>query len=1484
MLPTPTTSQDPRVAFVNASDATLRPADRTAANDRIVDLADAYHLFETIPPLLPPHTTRFTSAVPPPEHNVPLLPVQPDSLGPVGTFQTIAAAWCDSPQGREYCAKSELAAARRAALTGGEAFAAELGQGVDEHVVVIEDDSDEGRRELQQRMERTVFGVDALPTEWDATAECWKSVAGRLPFLHRIRPGHAVLSAPESKPINYRLQSAYLTSSSNRVRIRTLRSALNASDPRVLAAALALESIEVHHPAAIQLANDPRFRLADGSMVCWLALQPLLSPSGNGKGNSSFSISFTRRDLAEGVIAPAASVASAADFERVFTGCTDVAEQFERYVDTHTKINARLAEVTKAVYIATLPRDAQEALLVRHHVHGTASDGLDNYFTHHRQLNSRIYPLERASTATSLAPGGDPLEGDMSLQLGLRFGIVHDDEKDDEAAFSVLIPLGILPPGAHMGTFLDARSGSYIEWDAADLGVFIFRGTDSHVGTPATLPPVYPAPPAGGIYSRSVVVAYPSRLAVQPDAPVAVDAHDLLATRGLLRGFHSGIPIALVIISSSSSVDSIAFTTTKASVVSLRSTTISEHSLSTRPRRTWSLETLIARGNPFGFVPDEPSSMWTSQLARSAALARADDYFRIAAESVISGRTMVQAAKASDRGIDFAWGQAWVRPVLSTEPASLKQYLDQANGPLSTAQIIAAAVTNNLSTIDIEVSLGDWTRDLTRTPKLPVPPQSVHDSLFTGVPQGKRIKARRRDADLVLARQEELTGVFSRVSPLPSLPDLPRFPAATHTGAPPAAPFPSSAEPCATLSDSIQHVSGADIASAVYAAVASDCDSSFGLLHAIALALVANTGVFLRNVVWPQVVLFVETDGFAASETGAVVLKHLHDPTSTPVPIPLLGAPRRHVCLPHRPEQNSAERRCAIAIFDLVVLTLFATPTCVINNDDVDSADAATLLAKRDLAAESLRAASASLFVNSSVASAAGSFAVFLSPEVRNMCPPHPHAAGVGRRLCQSQLSHERFTSSSSFSIWSAAIAEAVKATLAADGSPLQGLLDAYGTAAQSSTHEYLRMLTAAVGNGLLEPWPTAHEKSGGQQQRSPAQLDIDKPKRSRRRKPKTVSGDPSTAEIQAARRFSNVVFSVGCVVAQEAQEGTTDMQLPPTLRNAITNLEQASRAAKTAPFDRIKEKLRTAPYTFQPHREAHPHRLHKPSFTVNDESASNADRLEHTVRVRLGLIGAQDEVYEAFPALGIGAGRLNGWLEHPRVKPYYDRRCDEGGGGWGRINAYGQPCKQLAWDACCPAITPAKIAELVLELGSCADKTFSQALKALQKASLPACQTAGTLSAVLLAGDIALEGLAPAPAFAEMGAIVATLSKGAIGGLRHLGFLRLDDLPLPEDHANKTAYGDAVASRVTRAFVRFASVMNDPDPTVSGISPELRVHLDSIGFDLGNAIFLENTLCKVYREKWGSLRESTWITATGLSGVQLGWINMDASGWKLDI
>lgn len=128
----------------------------------------------------------------------------------------------------------------------------------------------------------------------------------------------------------------------------------------------------------------------------------------------------------------------------------------------------------------------------------------------------------------------------MASLLGLRFGTFHSDLKDDEAGWTSLIPLGILPENSHGGCFFDARLGSYIEWDLADPGLYVFKGSDPHVGSPAAPPPTYPNRDV--FYSRSVVVAYPSRSASIPEAATAIDSLSLTRNYTLFKTAQLSLP------------------------------------------------------------------------------------------------------------------------------------------------------------------------------------------------------------------------------------------------------------------------------------------------------------------------------------------------------------------------------------------------------------------------------------------------------------------------------------------------------------------------------------------------------------------------------------------------------------------------------------------------------------------------------------------------------------------------------------------------------------------------------------------------------------------------------------------------------------------------------------------------------------------------------------------------------------------------------
>lgn len=171
-----------------------------------------------------------------------------------------------------------------------------------------------------------------------------------------------MLSAPKSKPLDFRFVAGYSTASSNLRRAKQLDKSDN---PRDALVASELRVIESEHRKVVHLNNYPFFRLANGDPLCLLALEPLLMPGGNGKGRSSYTTTFSRRNVAAGVIAPAAHLASKADFARVFAGATDLDEQYSTYLDVVTKLNAALARITRAAFISLLPQDAQQALLVR---------------------------------------------------------------------------------------------------------------------------------------------------------------------------------------------------------------------------------------------------------------------------------------------------------------------------------------------------------------------------------------------------------------------------------------------------------------------------------------------------------------------------------------------------------------------------------------------------------------------------------------------------------------------------------------------------------------------------------------------------------------------------------------------------------------------------------------------------------------------------------------------------------------------------------------------------------------------------------------------------------------------------------------------------------------------------------------------------------------------------------------------------------------
>lgn len=417
---------------------------------------------------------------------------------------------------------------------------------------------------------------------------------------------------------------------------------------------------------------------------------------------------------------------------------------------------------------------------------------------HHRQLNSHRYPPERARSSSESG-----IDVEIALQLGLRFGIIHPDPKDDEASYSLLIPTGLLPTGSYGGLFLDARSGSFIEWDPSDLGIFLFRGSDSHVGTTAALPPTYDPPPFGYIYSRSLFVCYPARLAVQKDPPIVLEASDLVNRRGVLRGIHPGIPLLgdqqafaavggelaakLLLLNArarehfrvqlqrmyrfsdyqGTSLDDLIEarpsirTELQASIEANLMELATEYgefwrSVVQRQARMLKLDIespevleLIRRGNPFGFVPGDDSVLWSSSAERSSVIALASDYFGIAARSAMTPRTMIQAARRSESAIAFAWRQGWSQPILATTPPALAQYLNQDRGAMSLETAHKVACDHGLETTSLAIEYGPWQRDESRQPEPPVPPITPHLALFS--PQ---LVARRTQDPVEWARYE----------------------------------------------------------------------------------------------------------------------------------------------------------------------------------------------------------------------------------------------------------------------------------------------------------------------------------------------------------------------------------------------------------------------------------------------------------------------------------------------------------------------------------------------------------------------------------------------------------------------------------------------------------------------------------------------------------------------------------------------------------
>lgn len=141
-------------------------ADSAAGTTRVADLLDLYNVYDSIQHELPSFPVASTSEAPPAPHNLALLPVRPDAMGSLEHYRQYARAWGETAKGQRHRADRPLAQARYQNMATGTSFAQHLGRAVEDHVVILEDDSTEGRRILQQRLERTVLGSDARPV-WD---------------------------------------------------------------------------------------------------------------------------------------------------------------------------------------------------------------------------------------------------------------------------------------------------------------------------------------------------------------------------------------------------------------------------------------------------------------------------------------------------------------------------------------------------------------------------------------------------------------------------------------------------------------------------------------------------------------------------------------------------------------------------------------------------------------------------------------------------------------------------------------------------------------------------------------------------------------------------------------------------------------------------------------------------------------------------------------------------------------------------------------------------------------------------------------------------------------------------------------------------------------------------------------------------------------------------------------------------------------------
>jgi hypothetical protein len=221
-------------------------------------------------------------------------------------------------------------------------------------------------------------------------------------------------------------------------------------------------------------------------------------------------------------------------------------------------------------------------------------------------------------------------------------------------------------------------------------------------------------------------------------------------------------------------------------------------------------------------------------------------------------------------------------------------------------------------------------------------------------------------------------------------------------------------------------------------------------------------------------------------------------------------------------------------------------------------------------------------------------------------------------------------------------------------------------------------------------------------------------------------------------------------------------------------------------------------------------------------------ERFQHIGLLRLGLIAAPPAFYKTLcPPQGFRAATFPEWLAQEAVQQAKASQVN-----WGQITCYGGPSKEINVEANADFLERHDEFFDAMVLNT---ETYADACDAIGTFDTPLFGNTTTLSSLLftgacsylfpplllphpltlshscsfppLPGDLALDGLIPAPSAREFGDRVGELKLGAQTALISLGLL--PPAPTPRQTSD--------------AFVRFFDVLNHPDPLVSGISVELR-------------------------------------------------------------